>query len=65
MISPNKVDSFSSYGAYYYIHSGEAYNSYFLCIGDLSTDPNAQQNVSFAKWYEKEAVYIVVGEEFE
>lgn len=25
---PNKAGSFSSYGAYYYIHSGEAYNFY-------------------------------------
>lgn len=31
---------------------------YFLCIGDLSTDPNAAQNQSIAQWYGKEAVYI-------
>ena len=27
-VEPNKAGSFSSYGAYYYIHSGEAYNFY-------------------------------------
>lgn len=89
-LSPNKIGEFSSYGAYYYVHSGEAYNfyqeyenriekiensgavvelepygwrPYFLCMGELSTDPNAEQNKSLAQWYGKEAVYIVVKEE--
>lgn len=88
-ITPNKVESFSSYGAYYYIHSGEAYNFYqqyqermeviensggvgviqvepyywqpsFLCMGDLSTDPNAATNRALAEWYGKEAIYVVI-----
>lgn len=89
-LSPNQAGSYSSFGAYYYIHTGEAYNfylqyqdriekiengdsvvalepyvwkPYFLCIGDLSTDPTAQQNTSMANWYGKEAVYIIMGEE--
>ena len=28
MTEPNKAGSFSSYGAWYYIHTGEAYNFY-------------------------------------
>lgn len=89
-LSSNKAGSFSTYGAYYYIHSGEAYNfyqqyteriekiknggdvvelepyvwrPYFLCMGELSNDPNAEQNKSLAQWYDKEAVYIAVNEE--
>lgn len=85
-ISPNQAGSFSSYGAYYYIHSGEAYNFYqqyearidkiensgnvvevepyywkpqFLCIGDLSTDPNSSANRALAEWYGKDAIYVV------
>ena len=84
--SSNQAGSFSSYGAYYYIHTGEAYNfyqqyearidkiensgsvvevepfywkPYFLCIGDLSTDPNSSANRAIADWYEKEAIYVV------
>lgn len=83
--SNTQAGDFSTYGAYYYVHTGEAYNFYqeylqrieaieyggpvvelepyywkvpFLCIGDLSTDPNAAQNQSVADWYGKEAVYI-------
>lgn len=89
-LSDNKIGEFSSYGAYHYIHSGEAYNfhqqyeeriekiknggsvvelepyawrPYFLCMGELSTDPNAEQNMSLAQWYGKKAVYIAVKEE--
>lgn len=85
-LSDRQAADFSTYGAYYYVHTGEAYNFYqeyqnrvnaienggpevalepyfwkpsFLCIGDLSTDPNAAQNKSVADWYGKEAVYII------
>lgn len=81
----NQAGTYSTYGAYYYIHTGEAYEFYsqyqrrvetivnggsvvevepytirpwFLCMGELSEDPNASQNSSIAKWYGKEAIYI-------
>lgn len=84
-LSDSQAGDFSSYGAYYYVHTGEAFNFYqeyqnrvntienggeevalepyfwkpsFLCIGDLSTDPNAAQNKSVADWYGKKAVYV-------
>lgn len=83
--SSNQAGSFSSYGAYYYVHSGEAFNFYsqyeerietikssgpvvelepyawrpfFLCIGDLSTNPTASANQAIAQWYYKDAIYI-------
>lgn len=80
---PNQAGSFSSYGAYYYISTGEAYNFYqeylnrvellksdrepvvlepyvwrpwFLCMGDLSDNPEDESNMAFAAWYDKETV---------
>lgn len=80
---PNQAGSFSSYGAYYYIHTGEAYNFYqeylkrvailksdretvvlepyfwrpwFLCLGDLSDNPDDESNTALASWYDKEMV---------
>jgi hypothetical protein len=80
---PNKAGSFSSYGAYHYIHTGEAYNFYqeylervallqgdedivvlspyqwkpwFLCMGDLSENPEDEANRSLALWYGKDEV---------
>ncbi len=82
----NQAGSFSSYGAYYYIHTGEANNFYqeylervarlksdeqtvglepyiwkpwFLCMGDLSEDPENESNRSLASWYDKEAVFLL------
>lgn len=79
----NQAGSFSSYGAYYYIHTGEAYNFYqeylerveilkseedevvlkpynwhpwFLCLGDLSDNPEDESNMALATWYDKETV---------
>lgn len=31
---------------------------WFTCKGELSTDPNAEQNRAMADWYGKEAIYI-------
>lgn len=82
---PNQAGSFSSYGAYYYIHTGEAYNFYqeylgrvkllesdaenvellpyqwkpwFLCMGDLSDNPEDESNEALATWYDKETVIL-------
>lgn len=79
----NQAGSFSSYGAFYYVHTGEAYNFYqeylervalfqgeesvvvvkpyqwrpwFLCIGDLSDDPENESNRAVADWYHKAKV---------
>lgn len=83
--SPNPIGTYSSWGAYYYIHTGEAYNFYseyqeqlvllksdepnvvlepylfkpwMLCLGELSTDPNAEENRSMADWYGKESIAL-------
>lgn len=80
---PNKVVSYSTWGAFYAIRSGEAYNFYaqhqervallegpdanvefepyrympfVICAGDLSADPQAEQNQAIANWYNKESV---------
>ncbi len=80
---PNQAGSFSSYGAYYYVHTGEAYNFYqeyldrveifksdertvtvepyvwqpwFLCMGDLSDNPDDESNVALATWYDKDEI---------
>lgn len=80
---PNQAGSFSSYGAYYYVHTGEAYNFYqeyeervrllnsdsrqvvfrpynwrpwFLCMGDLSDNPEDEANRSLAAWYDKDSI---------
>jgi len=79
----DQAGSYSAYGAYYYIHTGEAYNfhreyllrveklkgpdrnvevdpyfyaPWFLCIGELSDDPNYEANRAIADWYGKESV---------
>lgn len=79
----NQAGSFSSYGAYYYIYTGEAYNfhqeylrrvallkndretvvlqpyywrPWFLCMGDLSDNPDDESNMALATWYDKEMV---------
>lgn len=83
---PNQAGSFSSYGAYYYIHTGEAYNFYqeylerveilksdesyveltpyrwrpwFICMGDLSGNPEDESNRALAAWYGKAEIICV------
>lgn len=83
--SPNPIGAYSSWGAYYYIHTGEAYNFYseyrerlvllksdepdvvlepyafkpwMLCLGELSTDPNAEENRAMADWYGKNSIAL-------
>lgn len=84
-LTPDRIGTFSSFGALYYLYSGEAecfYKQYeqrldeikqgdeivelkpytcmpyFLCIGDLSTNPTDSANSAIAQWYGKEAIYI-------
>ncbi|HKM35255.1 MAG TPA: DUF6056 family protein [Lachnospiraceae bacterium] len=83
---PNKAGTLSSYGAYYYVHTGEANNfreqyleraesiknsgdvvelkplvwkPFFLCMGDVDTDPSFYGNRWMASWYGKQAIYLV------
>ncbi len=85
-LTENKLGTYSSYGAYYYVHSGEAYNlrkeyearvetiqnggadvvvepyhfkPWFLCSGDLSEDPTAEENRAVASWYGRESITCV------
>lgn len=82
---PNKVVTYSSWGAYEAVHSGEAYNFYqqylerlkalkgpqkvlefepyrykpfVICEGDLSTNPEAEENRVIADWYYKKAISV-------
>lgn len=91
-LSPNQAGCYSSWGAYYYIHTGEAYNFYceyqerleilksdeknivfepyrfrpwMLCIGDLSEDPNSEENRAMASWYDKTSLAVRAVEETE
>lgn len=79
----DQAGNYSAYGAYYYIHTGEAYNFYqeylarlevlksdepnvvlepynwrpwFLHAGDLSENPEAEQNHAVAWYYGKESI---------
>lgn len=90
--SSNQYGWYSSWGAYHYIHSGEAYNfhceylerleilksdeknvvlepylfkPWMLCIGDLSEDPNSEENRAMANWYGKESLAVRAVEEEE
>lgn len=81
--APNQAGCYSSYGAYYYVHSGEAYNFYqeymerldilksdeknvvfkcysytpwMICMGDLGSNPDAEENQAVAAWYDKDSV---------
>lgn len=90
--SKNPLGEYASWGAYYYVHSGQAANyygeylqrieqiksggdvvelepyvwrPYFLCKGELSTDPNREENRFMAEWYGKSAIYIKVSDEAE
>lgn len=83
--SSNPLGNYSAYGAYYYIHSGQAYNfraqymertallesdqtdlvlepyrfkPWFLCIGDLSDNPDSEENRSLASWYGKNSIIV-------
>lgn len=84
--SPNQAGHYSAYGAYYYVHTGEAnnfhqeylervkrlsgqaknvhlpayhYKPWFLCMGDISEDANAEANRSLAMWYGKDSVTLI------
>lgn len=84
-IAPNQAGCYSAYGAYYYVHTGEAYNfhqqylervevlksdemdvvfepyrfkPWLLCIGDLSDNPDSEENRAVAAWYGKDSVRI-------
>ncbi|MCD7836544.1 MAG: DUF423 domain-containing protein [Lachnospiraceae bacterium] len=83
--APNQAGVYSSYGAYYYVHTGEAYNFYqeylgrleilksdeenvvfkklnytpwLLCMGDLGSDSQAEENQAVASWYDKLSVVV-------
>lgn len=83
-LEKNQAGNYSSYGSYYYIHTGEAaafhqeyldrvetiknggsrvvvnayyFRPWFLRVGDLSDDPEREENQAIARWYNKEAVY--------
>lgn len=83
--SPNPIGGYTSWGAYYYIHSGEAYNfhmeyqerlkilrstetdvvfepylyrPWMLCLGELGTDPNTEENRAMASWYGKNSIAL-------
>lgn len=83
-LEKNQAGNYASYGAYYYIHTGEAnafhqeyldrveaiknggsrvavnayyFRPWFLRIGDLSENPQMEENQAMARWYNKEAVY--------
>ena len=85
LLEPNPGRYYSSYGAYHFVHTGEANNFYqeylarvetlknsgphvvlepyhwkpwFICIADLSEDPEAEQNRAVAEWYWKESVRV-------
>lgn len=83
--SANPIGNYSSWGAYYYIHTGEAYNFYseyqqqlvilksdetdvvlepylfkpwMLCLGEVSTNPEAEENRAMADWYDKDSIVL-------
>ncbi len=47
---PNKAGSFSSYGAYYYIHTGEAYNFYQEYLERTALLNGDEENVALAPY---------------
>lgn len=83
--APNQAGCYSPYGAYYYVHTGEAFNfheeyqervealksdekdvvfkryaytPWMLCMGDLSENPDAEENQAVAAWYDKDSVAV-------
>lgn len=83
LFTENKLGTYSSFGAYYYVHSGEANNlhqeyenriktiqngganvvvepylfkPWFLCSGDLSDNPDMEENKAMAAWYWKDSI---------
>lgn len=82
-MSPNQAGNYSSYGAFYYVRTGEAFNfhrqylervallksdaedvvlepyrfkPWLICAGDLSDNPEAEENRAIADWYGKRSV---------
>lgn len=83
MADPYQAAHYSTFSAYYYVHSGEAFEFYKeylarietiqnggdvievtpyhftpapICVSDLSSDPNREENRSMASWYGKQAI---------
>ena len=58
----NQAGSYSSYGAYYYVHTGEAaiYRQQYLQRVEKirQSDASAPENVSMAMWYDKAQIYV-------
>lgn len=48
---PNQAGSFSSYGAYYYIHTGEAYNFYQEYLGRLEILKSDEEQIVFEPYF--------------
>lgn len=46
-LTPNKAGSYAPYGAYYYVHTGEAYNFYQEYLGRVETLKGEEKNVVF------------------
>lgn len=88
-LSTNRAGTIAGFGAYYYVHSGEAFNfreqylervqvlkseekdvvfetyrfrPWMLCAGELSDDPEAEENRLVEEWYKKDSVRIRNGE---
>lgn len=60
-INPDKVDSYSSYGAYYYVHTGEAFNFYQEYLERVETIKNSGDEV-VVKPYNYKPSMICMGE---
>lgn len=90
LFTEGQARDFSTFGAYYYVHTGEAANHnaeymqrvetikngganvevkpifwkpWFLFKGELSTDPDAEQNRSMSDWYGKESITLILEDE--
>lgn len=48
--APNQAGCYSSYGAYYYVHTGEAYNFYQEYLGRLEVLKGDEKDVVFAPY---------------
>lgn len=60
-INPDKVESYSSYGAYYYVHTGEAFNFYQEYLERVETIKNGGDVVA-VKPYNYKPSMICMGE---
>ena len=60
-INPDKVGSYSSYGAYYYVHTGEAFNFYQEYMERVETIKNGR-DVVVVKPYSYRPQMLCMGE---